>query len=110
MSMNVPEAKRQAFVAQVASLTPVQLVYVNETGMDNRDDDGDGAHGTRVTLSYRGCLQGMYSAVNNPSQQWTLPAGGSNMIADWYNRELLAPFTVADVWNQVVFETWLFDL
>lgn len=37
------EAKRQAFVAQVASLTPVQLVYVDEAGMDNRDNYGYGA-------------------------------------------------------------------
>ena len=32
------EAKRQAFVAQLSTLPPSQIVYLDESGMDNRDE------------------------------------------------------------------------
>jgi hypothetical protein len=34
------EAKRQAFVAQLSTLPPSKIVYLDESGMDNRDEYG----------------------------------------------------------------------
>ncbi len=42
MSVNAPEAKRAAFVAQLAAIPLAQRVYVDESGMDERDDYGYG--------------------------------------------------------------------
>ena len=36
------EAKRQAFVAQLSTLPPSKIVYLDESGMDNRDEYGYG--------------------------------------------------------------------
>lgn len=86
------EAKRQAFVAQLASVAPAQLVYVDEAGMDNRDDYAYGwnERGQRFHALKSGCRQGRV-----------------NMIAAWCDRKLLAPFTVEGACNRVVFEAWL---
>lgn len=86
------EAKRQAFVEQLASVAPTRVVYVDEAGMDNRDDYAYGwnARGER------------FHALKSGRRQ-----GRVNMIAALCNRKLLAPFTIEGACNRAVFETWL---
>ncbi len=36
--VSAPEDKREAFVANLSTLTPSKVVYVDESGMDNRDE------------------------------------------------------------------------
>lgn len=38
VSVNAPEDKRQAFLAQLATKTGELIVYADEAGMDDRDD------------------------------------------------------------------------
>lgn len=44
------EAKRKAFVQQLAVLNSEQIVYADESGMDSRDDYGYGYSPMRRTL------------------------------------------------------------
>lgn len=68
------------------------LVYVDEAGMDNRDD-----------YAYGWNQKGQrFHALKSGRRQ-----GRVNMIAALCNRKLLAPFTVEGACNRVVFETWL---
>ena len=39
---NASESKRQQFLEQLATWEPEKIVYVDESGMDNRDDYGYG--------------------------------------------------------------------
>jgi transposase len=68
------------------------LVYVDESGMDERDDYGYGyaPRGERVYALKSGNRQGRI-----------------NMIAGYRDAQLIAPFTVEGACNRVVFETWL---
>lgn len=86
------EVKRQAFLEQLAKVDPAQVVYVDEAGMDNRDEYAYGwnERGER------------FQALKSGRRQ-----GRVNMIAAWCERKLLAPFTVEGACNRLVFETWL---
>lgn len=86
------EAKRQTFLEQLVNVAPAQLVYVDEAGMDNRDEYAYG-------WNKRGQR---FHALKSGSRQVRV-----NMIAAWCNRKLLAPFTIVGACNRVVFETWL---
>jgi transposase len=68
------------------------LVYVDESGMDARDDYGYGwsPAGARVDGLKSGRRQGRV-----------------NMIAGYRAGQLLAPFTVEGACNRTVFEIWL---
>jgi transposase len=68
------------------------LVYVDESGMDERDNYGYG-----------------YSLVGEPF--YDLKSGRRqgriNMIAGYRDGQLIAPFTIEGACNRTVFETWL---
>ena len=67
-------------------------MYVDEAGMDNRDEYGYGwnERGER------------FHALKTGRR-----AGRINMIAAWCAPNLLAPFTVDGACNRLVFETWV---
>ena len=85
-------AKRALFLAQLAAIAPSQRVYIDESGMDERDDYGSG-------WSRRGQRLEALKAGRR--------SGRINMIAAYCEQRLLAPFTVEGACNRVVFETWL---
>jgi len=67
-------------------------VYVDEAGMDNRED-----------YSYGWNERGKrFHALKSGRRQ-----GRVNMIAAYCNGQLFAPFTVEGCCNRTVFETWL---
>lgn len=68
------------------------IVYVDEAGMDNRDNYAYG-------WNERGQR---FHALKSGRRQ-----GRVNMIAALCQRDLLAPFTVEGACNRAVFETWL---
>jgi hypothetical protein len=88
--MERDEAKRQAFLEQLATIDPGNIVYADEAGMDNRDDYGYGwnKRGERFHALKVGQRQGRV-----------------NMIAAYCNRQLFAPFTIVGACNRTVFET-----
>jgi hypothetical protein len=67
-------------------------VYVDESGMDERDD-----------YSYGWCERGKRFEALKTGRR----SGRINMIAAYCQQELMAPFTVEGTCNRVVFETWL---
>lgn len=86
------EAKRQEFICALTETTQEMQVYVDEAGMDNRDD-----------YAYGWNQKGQrFHALKSGRRQ-----GRVNMIAALCNRKLLAPFTVEGACNRFVFETWL---
>ena len=85
-------AKRATFVVQLAEIPLSQRVYVDESGMDERDDYG-----------YGWCERGVrFEALKSGRR-----SGRVNMIAAYCQRQLKAPFTVEGACNRLVFETWL---
>lgn len=68
------------------------MVYVDESGMDQRDAYGYG-----------------YSPQGERLHAWKSGNRGTrvNMIAAYCNHELFAPFTIEGACNRDVFETWL---
>ena len=67
-------------------------VYVDESGMDERDD-----------YDYGWCERGRrFEALKSGRR-----SGRVNMIAAYCQRNLMAPFTIEGSCNRVVFETWL---
>jgi len=86
------EEKRQAFIAQLSTVPPCQVVYIDESGMDGRDeyDYGWNERGHRF-----------HSLKSGRS------TGRVNMIAALCNQNLIAPFTIECPCNRTVFETWL---
>ncbi len=86
------EDKRAAFITQLAAIPVSQRVYVDESGMDERDNYG-----------YGWCERGKrFEALKSGRR-----AGRANMIAAYCQQRLSAPFTVEGSCNRVVFETWL---
>lgn len=86
------EAKRATFIAQLADIPLSQRVYVDEAGMDERDDYGFGW-----------CERGQrFEALKSGRRE-----GRVNMLAAYCQRQLMAPFTIEGACNRVVFETWL---
>jgi len=86
------EAKRQLFQEEIALYEPDKIVYIDEAGMDNREDYSYG-------WNERG--QRFYALKSGRRQ------GRVNMIAAFCNGQLLAPFTVEGSCNRTVVETWL---
>ena len=86
------EEKRQEFIKKLGKYSATELVYIDESGMDNRDEYGYGWNekGKR------------FHALKSGSR-----GGRVNMIAAWCHGELFAPFTVKGACNRTVFETWL---
>ncbi len=67
-------------------------MYVDESGMDERDDYG-----------YGWCERGKrFEALKSGRR-----TGRVNMIAAYCQQQLMAPFTIEGACNRVVFETWL---
>jgi transposase len=90
--VNAPEAKRAAFLAQLENPKASHLVYVDESGMDERDNYGYG---------YSLVGERFYDLKSGRRQ------GRINMIAGYRQGKLIAPFTVEGACNRTVFETWL---
>lgn len=86
------QLKRQTFKDELLKWSSSQIVYVDESGMDNRED---------YDYGWNECGQRFYALKSGKRQ------GRINMIAALCNKELFAPFTVEGPWNRVVFETWL---
>jgi transposase len=84
--------KRRLFREQLATHLDEAIVYVDEAGMDNREDYGYGwnSRGER------------FHALKSGRRQ-----GRVNMIAALCKQQLLAPFTVEGSCNRSVFEIWL---
>jgi hypothetical protein len=84
--------KRRLFQEQLATYLDEAVVYVDEAGMDNREDYGYGwnSRGER------------FHALKSGRRQ-----GRVNMIAALCKQQLLAPFTVEGCCNRNVFEIWL---
>jgi hypothetical protein len=76
----------------LANQTDETIVYVDEAGMDNREDYGYG-------WNERGQR---FHALKSGRRQ-----GRVNMIAALCNQKLIAPFTVEGSCNRTVFEIWL---
>jgi len=87
------EQKRQAFIAQLSTLSPSQIVYLDESGMDNRDeyDYGPNQKGERFHSLKSGRRQGRVNTIARAL----------------CNPQLIAPFTVEGACNRTVFEMWL---
>ncbi|MBG1267771.1 IS630 family transposase, partial [Nostoc sp. WHI] len=86
------EIKRQEFREEIALYKPEKIVYIDEAGMDNREDYGYGwnSKGER------------FHALKSGRRK-----GRVNMIAAYCNGNLFAPFTIEGACNRTVFETWL---
>jgi DDE superfamily endonuclease len=86
------EAKRQVFLEQLSTKSPQSVVYIDESGMDSRDDYAYG-------WNERGQR---FHALKSGRRQ-----GRVNMIAALCRQHLMAPFTVEGACNRSVFEIWL---
>lgn len=86
------EVKRAVFREHLGDPKAAHLVYVDESGMDERDNYGYG---------YAPSGERYYDLKSGQRQ------GRVNMIAGYRNGQLIAPFTVESSCNRVVFETWL---
>jgi transposase len=86
------EAKRQVFLEQLSAKPPQSVVYIDESGMDSRDDYAYG-------WNERGQR---FHALKSGRRQ-----GRVNMIAALCKQQLMAPFTVEGACNRSVFEIWL---
>ena len=86
------EAKRADFQRQVSDPRAPHWVYVDEAGMDERDDYG---------YAYAPAGERVYDLKSGRRQ------GRVNMIAGYRGTELIAPFTIEGACNRIVFETWL---
>jgi transposase len=80
------------FLAQLDNPKASHLVYVDESGMDERDNYGYG---------YSLAGERFYDLKSGRRQ------GRINMIAGYREGQLIAPFTVEGACNRTVFETWL---
>jgi hypothetical protein len=84
------EEKRQEFIAHLSTLCLSKIVYLDESGMDNRDE-----------YSYGWNQRGQrFPALKSGRRE-----GRVNMIAAICNQKLIAPFTVEGACNRTVFET-----
>lgn len=81
-----------AFLAQLENPKASHLVYVDESGMDERDNYGYG---------YSQVGKRFYDLKSGRRQ------GRINMIAGYRQGKLIAPFTIEGACNRTVFETWL---
>ncbi|YAG04128.1 Tc1-like transposase DDE domain-containing protein [Nostoc sp. DSM 114167] len=86
------QAKRAIFIQQLDLIPESQRVYIDESGMDARDDYG-----------YGWCQRGQrFEALKSGRR-----TGRVNMIAAYCQQQLMAPFTVEGACNRIVFETWV---
>jgi hypothetical protein len=86
------ESKRQSFIEQLANWADEMVVYVDEAGMDNRED-----------YSYGWNEKGQrFHALKSGRRR-----GRVNRIAAFCNRKLMAPFTVVGSCIRTVVEIWL---
>ena len=86
------EHKRAAFLEQLVQVPVSDGVYIDESGMDEREDYG-----------YGWCKPGVrFEALKSGRR-----GGRINMIAAYREHQLSAAFTVDGACNRVVFETWL---
>jgi transposase len=86
------EAKRSEFREQLGDPKAPHIVYVDESGMDERDDYGYGW--SPVGERFHGLKSGRRQ-------------GRVNMIAGYRDGQLIAPFTVEGSCTRMVFEIWL---
>jgi len=86
-------AQRADFQAQIgADPRAAHLVYIDEAGMDERDNYG---------YAYAPAGERAYGLKSGRRQ------GRINMLAGYRGTELIAPFTLEGACNRTVFELWL---
>jgi transposase len=86
------EAKRAIFIQQLEKIPDSLRVYVDESGMDLKDDYG-----------YGWCQRGQRFLALKSGRR----TGRVNIIAVYCQQQLIAPFTVEGSCNRIVFETWV---
>jgi hypothetical protein len=86
------EVKRTAFREQLGDPKASDLIYVDESGMDERDDYG---------YAWSEAGHRVYGLKSGRRQ------GRINMIAGYRDGQIIAPFTVEGACNRTVFELWL---
>ena len=86
------ESKRQTLIEELANQVNEMIVYVDEAGMDNRED---------YTYGWNERGQRFHALKSGRRQ------GRVNMIAALCQGQLMAPFTVEGSCNRSVFEIWL---
>lgn len=92
---NARQVKRLKFQEEIELFKPEDIVYIDEAGMDNRED-----------YSYGWNERGKrFHALKSGRRQ-----GRVNMIAACCNGQLMAPFTIEGFCNRAVFETWRLNL
>jgi hypothetical protein len=79
--------KREEFKAEIEMYRPEEIVYIDESGMDNREDYGYG-------WNERG--KPFYALKSGKRQ------GRVNMIAAYCSGQLFAPFTIEGSCNRTV--------
>ena len=90
--MQRDEVKRCDFLKQLGDPQAPHLVYVDEAGMDERDNYGYG---------YAPSGKRFYDLKSGRRQ------GRVNMIAGYHDGQLIAPFTIEGSCNRTVFELWI---
>ena len=90
---NEMKLSRQAFFAELSTLLPDTIVYVDESGMDDRDqyDYAWNERGERFHALKSGRRKGRVNTIANAL----------------CNQKLSAPFTIEGACNRTVFEMWL---
>lgn len=92
------EAKRQAFLEQLATIDPDNIVYADAAGMDNQDDYGYGwnEQGERfhAAVVCGGIIPPQTNLLKAGQRQ-----GRVNMIAAYCHRQLFAAFTIVGARN-----------
>jgi transposase len=81
-----------AFLEQLGDPKASDLIYVDESGMDERDDYG---------YAWSEAGHRVYGLKSGRRQ------GRINMIAGYRDGQIIAPFTVEGACNRTVFELWL---
>lgn len=86
------EQKRNKFLNEIAEIDPKNIVYLDESGMDKRDE-----------YAYAWAPKGQrFHAFKSGKRERRI-----NMIAALVNQTLIAPFTLDGAFNRDAFELWL---
>ncbi len=86
------EAKRQAFLRQIADYKPAQLVFVDEAGVDDTHDYP-------------------YGYCHRSERFYDLKLGHRteriSMVSGWSGRQIVAPMTLKGYCNTLLIEAWV---
>jgi len=86
------QEKRDEFLAEISGIAQEDIVYADESGMDDRD---------HYQYGYNECGK-RFHALKTGKRSSRI-----NMVAALCNGQILAPFTLEGACNRTVFELWL---